>query len=94
MNKEAKANYIGQRNELLDDEGIDTDRYSVPQRIRSLQIGGMTKGHFHKEVPVILHGGELVIPKKHVSQVMAQSELAKQISKIPPTWQKIKEIIK
>ena len=94
INKEAKANYIGQRNELLDDEGIDTDRYSVPQRIRSLQIGGMTKGHFHKEVPVILHGGELVIPKKHVSQVMAQSELAKQISKIPPTWQKIKEIIK
>ena len=92
--KEAKADYIKQRNELLDDEGIDTDRYSVPQRIRSLQIGGMTKGHFHKEVPVILHGGELVIPKKHVSQVMAQSELAKQISKIPPTWQKIKEIIK
>ena len=94
FSKEAKANYIEQRNELLDDEGIDTDRYSIPQRIRSLQIGGMTKGHFHKEVPVILHGGELVIPKKHVSQVMAQSELAKQISKIPPTWQKIKEIIK
>ena len=82
------------RNELLDDEGIDTDRYSVPQKIRSLQIGGMTEGHFHKEVPVILHGGELVIPKKHVAEVMKQSQLAHKISKIPPSWQKIKEIIK
>ena len=94
FNKEAKENYIKMRNEFLEEDGQETSSYRVPQKIRSLQIGGMTKGHFHKEIPVILHGGELVIPKKHVEEVMRQSGLAKKISKIPPTWTKIKKIIK
>ena len=96
LSKEKKEDFIKMRNEFLKEDGQDISSalYRVPQKIRSLQIGGMTKGHFHKEIPVILHGGELVIPKKHVEEVMKQSGLAKKISKIPPTWTKIKKIIK
>lgn len=93
--------YIDSMRDIMEDEGqernIPDAESRVPtniMKVQDQQIGGMTKGHFHKEVPVILHGGELVIPKKHVAEVMKQSALAHQISKIPPTWQKIKKIVK
>ncbi len=101
-----RQEYIDSMRDIMEDEGkvrnIPESEEKVPtailpkipENLQDQQIGGMTKGHFHKEVPVILHGGELVIPKKHVAEVMKQSDLAHQISKIPPTWQKIKKIVK
>ena len=102
LNESARQTYLETMRDLMEDSGagamIPQAEARVPKKIfkklQDQQIGGMTKGHFHKEVPVILHGGELVIPKKHVAEVMKQSPLAFQISKIPPTWQKIKKIVK
>ncbi|MCH9838550.1 hypothetical protein K0U83_23005 [bacterium] len=102
VDSRARQTYLETMRDLMEDEGrgamIPQVESRVPTKIldkvQDQQIGGMTKGHFHKEVPVILHGGELVIPKKHVAEVMKQSDLAHQISKIPPTWQKIKKIVK
>lgn len=102
LSESVRQTYLETMRDLMEDSGagymITSAEARVPKKIfkkvQDQQIGGMTKGHFHKEVPVILHGGELVIPKKHVEEVMRQSPLAHQISKIPPTWQKIKKIVK
>lgn len=102
ISESIRQTYLETMRDLMEDAGagylITSAEARVPtkifKKVQEQQIGGMTKGHFHKEVPVILHGGELVIPKKHVEEVMRQSPLAHQISKIPPTWQKIKKIVK
>lgn len=103
VDEKARVMFLELMRDNMEDSGrgayVMTAERRIPKgilkkEVQDQQIGGMTKGHFHKEVPVILHGGELVIPKKHVAEVMKQSSLAKEISKIPPTWTKIKKIIK
>jgi len=74
-----------------EDVGLRADKVS-PQKIKSLKKGGtsITGGHFNKRVFTMLHGGELVIPKKYVDDILRESRIARKVSNEPPVYETLK----
>ena len=74
-----------------EDVGLRADKVS-PQKIKSLKKGGtsITGGHFNKRVFTMLHGGELVIPKKYVDDILRESRIARKVSNEPAVYETLK----